>query len=61
MENKIYVVGVGMTRFYRPKKSPDYPFLGVQAASRALADAGIDYSEVGSAAVGYCYSDSTAG
>ena len=61
MEQKIYVVGVGMSRFYKPKKSPEYPEIGVQAARRALNDAGIDYSKIGSAAVGYIYSDSTAG
>lgn len=61
MEQKIFVVGVGMSRFYKPKKSPDYPELGMQAARRALNDAGVHYSKVGAAAVGYVYADSTAG
>jgi len=60
--NKAYVVGVGMTKFEKPGKGErDYPEMAREAGSRALADAGLAYSEVEQACVGYVYGDSTAG
>ena len=57
-----YVVGVGMTKFEKPGRGErDYPEMAREAGSRALADAGIAYSEVEQACVGYVYGDSTAG
>lgn len=35
--------------------------MGLEAATKALLDAGITYDEVGTAFVGYCYGDSTSG
>lgn len=35
--------------------------MGKEAGEKALADAGIKYSEIEQAAVGYCYGDSTCG
>jgi len=62
MGNKVYVVGVGMTKFEKPgSKEWDYPDMAQQAGSRALEDAGIAYDLVEQAAVGYCYGDSTCG
>ena len=62
MGNKVYVVGVGMTKFEKPgSKEWDYPDMAEQAGSRALEDAGISYDLVEQAAVGYCYGDSTCG
>ena len=59
---KVFVVGVGMTRFEKPgSKDWDYPDMAKEAGTKALEDAGIDYSEIEQAAVGYCYGDSTAG
>ena len=62
MGNKVYVVGVGMTKFEKPgSKEWDYPDMAEQAGTRALEDAGIAYDLVEQAAVGYCYGDSTCG
>jgi acetyl-CoA acetyltransferase len=58
MGRKVYVVGVGMTKFEKPgSKAWDYPDMGREA----LADAGIPFDAVEQAAVGYCYGDSTCG
>ncbi|MBM4266390.1 MAG: lipid-transfer protein [Deltaproteobacteria bacterium] len=62
MGRKVYVVGVGMTKFEKPgSKSWDYPDMAREAGEKALADAGIPYDAVEQAAVGYCYGDSTCG
>ncbi|MGE4609758.1 MAG: lipid-transfer protein [Myxococcota bacterium] len=62
MGKKAFVVGVGMTKFEKPgSKDWDYPDMAREAGTNALADAGIDYSEIQQAAVGYCYGDSTCG
>jgi acetyl-CoA acetyltransferase len=60
--NKVFVIGVGMTKFEKPgSKDWDYPDMGEEAARKALDDSGIDYGFVEQAAIGYCYGDSTAG
>jgi acetyl-CoA acetyltransferase len=61
MSEKIVVAGVGMIPFRKPGDHPPYYEMGAQAARLALADAGVDYSEVQQAFVGYVYGDSTAG
>ena len=62
MGRKVFVVGVGMTKFEKPgAKDWDYPDMAKEAGTRALQDAGIPYSAVQQAAVGYCYGDSTCG
>src|SRR5215471_6394670 len=62
MGRKVFVVGVGMTKFEKPGgRDWDYPDMVKEAGGKALADAGIPYSEVQQCAVGYCYGDSTAG
>ena len=62
MGRKVYVVGVGMTKFEKPgSKAWDYPDMAQEAGSKALADARIPYSAVEQVAVGYCYGDSTCG
>ncbi len=61
MVNKALVAGVGMIPFAKPGKSRSWDEMGADAARRALEDAGIDYSEVGQAYVGYVYGDSTSG
>lgn len=56
------VVGVGMTTFEKSgARDWDYPDMGQEARTRALADAGIGYDEVESAFIGYCCGDSTSG
>lgn len=57
----VYVAGVGMTKFDKPRNLRDYDELGVEATTKALLDAGITYDEAEQAFVGYCYGDSTCG
>jgi acetyl-CoA acyltransferase len=61
--NKVYVVGVGMTKFEKPgrREGWDYPDMARESGTNALADAGIDYSEVEQGFVGYVYGESTSG
>ena len=41
MGRKVYVVGVGMTKFEKPgSKNWDYPDMAKEAGEKALADAG---------------------
>ena len=61
MTEKIVVAGVGMIPFRKPGDHPPYYEMGAEAARLALADAGVEYSEVQQAYVGYVYGDSTAG
>jgi acetyl-CoA acyltransferase len=62
MSNRTFVIGVGMTKFDKPgTKEGDYPDWAKEAGTKALADAGIDYSLVEQAYAGYVYGDSTAG
>jgi sterol carrier protein 2 len=62
MGRKVFVVGVGMTKFEKPGgRDWDYPEMAKQAGEHALRDAGIPYSSIEQAAVGYCYGDSTSG
>ncbi|KQX19616.1 lipid-transfer protein [Sphingomonas sp. Root50] len=61
MSEKVVVAGVGMIPFTKPGKSDPYHVMGAAAAEKALADAGIDYSAVQQAYVGYVYGDSTSG
>jgi acetyl-CoA acetyltransferase len=62
MANKVYVIGVGMTKFEKPgSKDWDYPDMARESGTKALADAGIDYREIQEAYVGYVYGESTSG
>jgi sterol carrier protein 2 len=62
MGEKVFVIGVGMTKFEKPgSRDWDYPDMAEEAGKKALADAGIEYSEIEQAAAGYCYGDSTCG
>jgi len=61
--NRVFVVGVGMTKFEKPgrREGWDYPQMAKESGTKALADAGIDYTEVEQGFVGYCSGDSTSG
>ncbi|WP_409464855.1 lipid-transfer protein [Amycolatopsis sp. GA6-003] len=63
MANKVYVVGVGMTKFEKPGSRPDwdYPQMAKESGTNALADAGISYDLVEQAYAGYVYGESTSG
>ncbi|XP_053484449.1 sterol carrier protein 2 [Ictalurus furcatus] len=62
VKNRVFVVGVGMTKFDKPgARDGDYPEMAKEAGEKALADAGVPYSAVEQACVGYVYGDSTCG
>jgi acetyl-CoA acyltransferase len=59
---KVFVIGVGMTKFEKPgAREWDYPDMALEAGTNALADAGIAYDQVDQACVGYVYGESTCG
>ena len=61
MNHDVVIAGVGMIPFVKPGTNEPYPRMAAAATSAALADAGIDYTSVQQAYVGYVYGDSTAG
>ncbi|MCE5288405.1 MAG: lipid-transfer protein [Nocardiaceae bacterium] len=68
MANKVFVVGVGMTKFEKPGRRKnddgsdwDYPDMARESGTKALADAGISYDQVEQGYVGYVYGESTSG
>lgn len=62
MGRKVYVIGVGMTKFEKPgSRKWDYPDMVQESGTKALEDAGIPFAEVQQAVVGYCYGESTSG
>jgi len=72
VKRRVFIVGVGMTRFEKPgrrvvteadgsERPWDYPDMALEAGTTALEDAGIPYEVVEQACVGYVYGDSTAG
>jgi sterol carrier protein 2 len=61
-QRKVYVVGVGMTKFEKPgSRKWQYPDMLKESVTKALEDAGLKYSDIQQAAVGYVYGDSTCG
>ena len=60
---RVFVVGVGMTKFEKPgrREGWDYPQMAKESGTKALEDAGIDYTEVEQGYVGYVAGDSTSG
>lgn len=63
MPSKVYVIGVGMTKFEKPgsRENFDYPDMAREAGQKALKDAGVTYNQIEQAYVGYVYGDSTSG
>lgn len=62
MSQRVYVIGVGMTRFEKPgRHERDYHDFAEEAARAALDDAVVPYERVQQAVAGYCYGDSTCG
>ncbi|KXJ87003.1 thiolase-like protein [Microdochium bolleyi] len=57
----VYVLGVGMTKFVKPRGKIDYTELGFEAGVKALIDAGVNYDDVEQGIACYCYGDSTCG
>jgi hypothetical protein len=59
---RVFVVGVGMTKFEKPgSRDWDYPDMVKEAGEAALADARINYKDVQQVVAGWVYGDSTAG
>ncbi|XP_006454829.1 hypothetical protein AGABI2DRAFT_190063 [Agaricus bisporus var. bisporus H97] len=58
---RIFIIGAGCTAFIKPRGKRTTEDMGLEAATKALLDAGITYDEIETAAVGYCYGDSTSG
>jgi len=62
MNQRTFVIGVGMTKFEKPgRREWDYPDMVKEAGDKALADAGVPYDEIEQVYVGYCYGDSCYG
>lgn len=57
----VYVLGVGMTKFIKPRGKVDYTELGFEAGVKAMLDAQINYDDVERGVACYCYGDSTCG
>ena len=57
----VYVLGVGLTKFVKPRGKIDYTELGYEAGIKALLDAHITYDDVDMGVACYCYGDSTCG
>ncbi|TDL15833.1 thiolase-like protein [Rickenella mellea] len=58
---RTFIVGAGCTAFIKPRGLRTTEDMGLEAATKALLDAGITYDDVQTAFVGYCYGDSTSG
>lgn len=56
-----YILGVGLTKFVKPRGKIDYTELGFEAGIKALLDASINYDDVDQGIACYCYGDSACG
>lgn len=56
-----YVLGVGMTKFIKPRGKVDYHEMGFEAGVKAMLDAQITYDDVEQGVACYVYGDSTCG
>lgn len=61
MSSKALIAGVGMVKFAKPGKNEMYDVMGAKAALAALEDAGVPYSAVQQAFVGYVYGNTCSG
>jgi len=62
-KNRVFIVGVGMTKFEKPGSRPDwdYPEMAKESGTKALEDAGIGFDLIDEAHVGFMYGESTSG
>ncbi|RDB29386.1 Non-specific lipid-transfer protein [Hypsizygus marmoreus] len=58
---RTFLIGGGCTAFIKPRGKRSTEDMGLEAATKALLDAGITYDAIESAYAGYCYGDSTSG
>ncbi|UPX20555.1 Propanoyl-CoA C-acyltransferase [Ascochyta rabiei] len=56
-----YVLGVGITKFIKPRQQRAYPEMGYEAGVKAMLDAQINYDDVETGVACYCYGDTTSG
>jgi acetyl-CoA acetyltransferase len=62
MGQKVFVIGVGITKFEKPfSRDWDYPDMAREAGQMALRDAGVTFDSIEQACVGYVFGDSTRG
>nr|OQO23165.1 hypothetical protein B0A51_07321 [Rachicladosporium sp. CCFEE 5018] len=60
-KDPVYVLGVGMTKFIKPRGKVDYTELGFEAGIKAMLDAQVNYDDMDMGVACYCYGDSTCG
>ena len=60
-QQPVYVLGVGMTKFIKPRGKVDYHEMGFEAGVKAMLDAHITYDDVDQGVACYVYGDSTCG
>src|ERR1700710_1297798 len=62
-KNRVFVIGVGMTKFEKPgsREGWDYPAMAKESGTKALEDAGIAFDLIEQAHVGFMYGESTSG
>jgi sterol carrier protein 2 len=60
-KDPVYVLGVGMTKFIKPRGKVDYTELGFEAGVKAMLDAQVNYDDMDMGVACYCYGDSTCG
>jgi len=59
---KVYVVGVGMTKFTKPQSTgQDYPDMVKEAVTTALGDCGLKYTDIQQATAAYLYGGTCCG
>ncbi|KAI0762598.1 thiolase-like protein [Fomes fomentarius] len=58
---RTFIAGVGCTAFIKPRGQRTTDEMGLEAATKALLDAGLTYDAIEAAYVGYCFGDSTTG
>lgn len=48
MKNRVFVIGVGMTKFEKPgsREDWDYPVMARESGTKALDDAGVSYDKI---------------
>ena len=61
VQSNAYVLGVGMTKFIKPRRTRDYVEMGYEAGVKAMLDAGINYDDVETGVACYCYGETTSG
>ena len=59
--NDAFVLGVGLTKFIKPRQLRPYPELGFEAGIKALIDAHISYDAVDVGVACFAYGETTSG